>query len=130
MLRATAAAALLVPVLGCASAAGRRPVDAALPHGVRVSEICGEGDPIPRVRILGMDARGAALPDAEVEIREGPRLVTEGRADEDGGTLFALEARQYTVVWQRRGFVSPAPFPVRAKRGCEVQVVVEAEPVG
>jgi hypothetical protein len=129
MLRATAAGLLLV-FTACASSGGRRPIDADLPQGVRLSEVCGEGDPIPRLRVLGMDAHGRGLDDADVEIREGSRLVTEGRVDEDGSALFAVEARSYTVVWQRRGFVSPRPFPVRAKRGCEVQVVVQAEPVG
>jgi hypothetical protein len=126
------AAALAVPVLACASSGGRqRPVaGAVLPHGVRLSEVCGDGDPVPRLRILGMDAHGAALPDAAVEIREGSRVITEGRADEDGATLFALEARQYTVAWERRGFAAPAPFAVRTRRGCEVQVVIQAEPVG
>ena len=124
------AAGLLMALAGCASGGGRRPVAASLPQGVRLSEICGEGDPIPRLRVLGMDTHGAALDGADVEIRQGPRVVTGGRADEDGSALFAVEAREYTVVWQRRGFVSPGPFPVRAKRGCEVQVVVEAEPVG
>jgi hypothetical protein len=128
MLRATASAGLLLSLLACASGEGRRPVAADLPPGVRLSEICGDGDPMPRVRVLGMDSQGAALADADVEIRDGARLVTGGRADEDGAALFALEARRYTVVWQRRGFQPPGPFPVRARRGCEVQVLVQAEP--
>jgi hypothetical protein len=130
MLRTTTAGGLLLVMTACASGGGRRPVAAELPRGVRLSEVCGEGDVIPRLRVRGMDAHGAALSDAEVEIRDGPRLVTGGRVDEDGTALFAVEARRYTVVWQRRGFVPPGPFPVLAKRGCEVQVVVQAEPVG
>lgn len=130
MLRATVAASLLVSVLACASHGSRRPLAADLPRGVRMSEVCGDGDPIPRLRVYGMDAHGAALPDAAVEIRDGGQVIAEGRSDGDGAALFALEARQYTVAWERRGFVAPVPFAVRTKRGCEVQVVIQSEPVG
>jgi len=105
--------------------------DTGLPAGVRVSEICGEGDPIPRLRVLGIDPMGRALPDAVVEISEGNRIIAEGKADEDGSVLFALQATPYTLAWELRGFVSPPPFRVRPKSGCEVRVVIEpARPPG
>jgi hypothetical protein len=122
----TLAVGLTVILVGCASAGKPRPsAGAALPRGVEISEICGDGDPMPRLRVSSIDPAGDGLPGASVEILEGSRIVTEGKADREGSVLFALEARQYTLAWELRGFVAPAPFPVRAKKGCEVQVVIQ-----
>jgi hypothetical protein len=119
---------LLLLLPACASSSGGRARPSAgepLPPGVRISEVCGDGDPMPRLRVFGVDPMGDGLAGALVEIRQGSRIVTEGKSDREGAVLFALEATRYTVAWQLRGFVAPAPFPVRAKKGCEVHVVIQ-----
>ena len=120
------AVGMVVLLAGCASAGKpTKSSGTALPHGVEISEICGDGDPMPRLRVSSVDPAGDGLPGASVEILEGSRIVTEGKADREGSVLFALEARQYMLAWELRGFIPPPPFPVRAKKGCEVQVVIQ-----
>src|SRR5687768_7216743 len=108
-----AASSLVLLLMACASAGkSRSATEVALPRGVQISEVCGDGDPMPRLRVLGIDPLGDGLPGAVVEVRQGGRIVTEGKSDRAGAVLFALEATQYTLAWQLRGFVPPAPFPV------------------
>jgi hypothetical protein len=124
--RAIAAGLSAALLLACASAGQRRPAAGGdQPPGVRGSEVCGDGDPIPRLRVYGVDPSGDGLAGATVEIWEGQRSIARGRTDQEGAALFALEATLYTLEWELRGFIPPPPFRVRAKSGCEVQVVIE-----
>jgi hypothetical protein len=124
-------AAALTLAGGCASA-DRHPRAEAVgdaPPGAHVSDVCGDPDPIPRVRVRGVDERGDGLAGAAIEIRErkGGGL-TQGKADQEGDALFALRPVEYTVSWSLAGFDPPGPVRVRAREGCEVVVVFTPRP--
>jgi hypothetical protein len=127
---ASCAAVALVLAGACASAEkhpGPGGVGEVAP-GVHVSDVCGDPDPIPRVRVRAVDPGGQGLPGALVEIRQKGAPIAEGKADEEGAALFALRAAEYTVAWSLAGFEPPAPVRVRGRAGCEILVVFTPRP--